>query len=115
MFIFWLLPCVTAVHVTGTTYIDQGKSLELVCNATGKPHPPRDVKWYKNGNPIDSDANQGILITKKIETRVLISVLVIKHSKMGDSGDYICRSSNGDAGSVSIHVLNGKWAANKNF
>ena len=51
---------------------------------------------------------RSILITKKIETKALISVLVIQRSKMSDAGDYVCRSSNKDTGTLRVHILNGK-------
>ena len=102
---FHVLP---AVQVTGQEYVEKGEAVHLICNATGKPDPPHDVKWYKDGSPINSDAQSGILITKKIETKVLISVLVIKKSKLSDGGDYICRSSNRDFGKIQVHILNGE-------
>jgi len=80
-----------------------------VCNATGKPDPPHDVEWFKDGQKINSDAQTGILITKKIETKVLISVLVIKQSRASDAGDYVCMSSNRDAGTIKVHILQGKF------
>ena len=40
--------------------------------------------------------------------QVLVSMLVIKHSKLSDSAEYICRSSNKDASSISVHILDGE-------
>ena len=97
------------MQVSGTEYVEKGSMVQLICNATGKPDPPHDVEWFKNGAKINSDAEAGILITKKIDAKVLISVLVIKNSKMRDTGDYICRSSNRDAGMIKVHILNGKY------
>ena len=94
--------------MTGTEYVEKGTTVHLVCNATGKPDPPHDVEWFKNGAKVNSNVESGILITKKIETKVLISVLVIKHSKMDDAGTYICRSSNRDTGAIQVHILNGE-------
>ncbi len=89
--------------------MEMGHQIQLICNATGKPDPPHDVEWFKDSHKINSDAQTGILITKKIETKVLISVLVIKRSKMRDDGFYVCRSSNRDSGTIKVHVLNGKY------
>jgi hypothetical protein len=97
---------VKTVQVSGTDYVEMGQQIQLICNATGKPEPPHDVEWFKDGEKINSDAQTGILITKKIETKVLISVLVIKKSKMKDDGFYVCRSSNRDTGMIKVHVLN---------
>ena len=95
--------------MSGTEYVELGSQIQLMCNATGKPQPPHDVEWFKDGEKINSNAQTGILITKKIETKVLISVLVIKHSKIDDNGFYICRSSNKDVGTIKVHVLNGEY------
>ena len=95
--------------MTGQEYVEKGQAIHLVCNATGKPDPPHDVQWYKNDVLISSDASSGILITKKIETKVLISVLVVKKSSLSDAGEYECRSSNRDIGKIEIYILNGNY------
>ena len=89
--------------------MERGSPVQLMCNATGKPDPPHNVEWYKNGEKINSDAQSGIIITKKIETKVLVSMLVIKSSEMNDAGDFICRSSNRDTGKIKVHILNGEY------
>ena len=88
--------------------MEKGGDIELVCNATGKPEPPHDIEWYKGGVKINSDAQSGVIITKKIETKVLVSILVIKDSKTTDSGDYTCRSSDLDTGTLTVHILTGE-------
>ena len=100
-----LLP---AVQVSGTKFVNKHEKIQLMCNATGKPDPPHDVEWYKDGHPIDSNALGGVLITKKIETKMLVSMLVISHSNEADAGDYVCISSNRDAGSIKVFILNGE-------
>lgn len=94
------------IQVTGTEYVERGSTIELICNATGKPEPPHDVEWFKGGAKINSDAANGVIITKKIETKVLVSILVIRDSKMADSGEYTCRSSNQESETIKVHVLN---------
>ena len=88
--------------------MERGSTIELICNATGKPEPPHDVEWFKGGAKINSDAANGLIITKKIETKVLVSILVIRSSKMADSGEYTCRSSNQESETIKVHVLNGR-------
>jgi len=61
----------------------------------------------KDGEKISSDAASGIIITKKIETKTLISMLVIRSSQMSDAGIYVCRSSNRDAAMLNVVVING--------
>ena len=58
---------------------------------------------------MESNADKGILITKKIESKVLISVLVIKRSKRTDTGDYVCRTSDGQVAHKKVQVLNGRY------
>jgi len=106
---------VKTVQVSGTDYVEFGSQIQLVCNATGKPDPPHDVEWIKDGKKIHSNAKKGVLITKKIETKVLISMLVIQKSSMTDIGYYICRSSNKDTGMIKVHVLNNDQAYGKGF
>lgn len=98
------------IQVTGTEYVERGSTIELICNATGKPEPPHDVEWFKGGAKINSDAANGVIITKKIETKVLVSILVIRDSKMADSGEFTCRSSNQESETIKVHVLNGTTA-----
>ena len=100
---------VAAIQVSGTEYVEAMSPIQLTCNATGRPEPPHDVDWYKNDSKVGVDAHGGIIITKKIETRVLVSMLVIEHSRVSDSGTYFCRSSNGETGSIVVHVLQCKY------
>ena len=85
-----------AIQVTGTEYIEQGGTIELHCYAYGRPLPPQDIEWYRNGERIQFDVLNDVKITKLNDSRVLESVLQIYNSKMADGGDYICRSSNHD-------------------
>ena len=99
------------VQVTGTDYVDRGDTIQLVCNASGDPYPPNDVTWYKDSVKLNPDAQNGLLITKRINNRVLISNLVIRHSRMEDGGDYVCVASDGGsgiAGMMTVHVLYGE-------
>jgi len=98
---------VTAIQVSGTEYVEANSPIQLMCNATGRPEPPHTVDWFTNGSKVRSDTHGGVIITKKIETRVLVSMLVIKHSRLSDAGTYVCRSSNGEAGTIVVHVLSG--------
>ena len=59
---------------------------------------------------MSSDASSGIIITKKIETTQLISMLVMRSSRMSDAGIYVCRSSNRDAAMINVVVINGRSA-----
>jgi len=61
----------------------------------------------EDGEKISSDAASGIIITKKIEAKTLISMLVIRSSQMSDAGIYVCRTSNRDAAMINVVVING--------
>jgi len=93
--------------VSGTEYVEANSPIKLMCNATGRPEPPHNVNWYKDGEPVLSDAPGGIIVSKKIETRVLVSMLVVKNSRPADSGTYVCRSSTGETGEFVVRVLSG--------
>jgi len=57
---------------------------------------------------IKSDGQGGIMITTNIETKLLVSVLTIRKSKMTDSGEYFCQSSDQDIGKITVNVMNGR-------
>ncbi|CAH1795862.1 unnamed protein product, partial [Owenia fusiformis] len=103
---------------TSNEYVVIGGPVFIECNATGRhnyatgaPEPPPAITWYKDGDPIDSNAETGVLITKKndMKTNKLISTLSIRKSKKQDTGTYICRSDTEkkDTDSVTIYVING--------
>lgn len=100
----------TDVQVSGTEHVERGSPIQLVCNATGRLDAPHNVDWYKDGNKVNSDVDKGIIITKKIDASILISVLVIRSSKMADAGVYLCRSSNRHIATLTVHILNGNLA-----
>ena len=87
--------------------MELGSPIRLLCNVSGKPEPPYNVEWLRNGLKVQSDAFNGVFVTKKIELKTLISVLDIKISRSYDAGDYTCQSSNGDSSTITVHVING--------
>jgi len=97
-----------AIQVSGSDYVEAGGQIQLTCNATGRPDPPHNVDWYKDDGKVSSDAQNGVIITKKIETKVLVSMLVIKRSQERDSGTYECRSSSNEVGSITVRVFTGE-------
>ena len=96
------------ISLTGTTFVNVGDPVFLVCNVSGGDYIPEDIDWFKDGNEIKSDAGR-VKITKRqsVTTRSITSQLLIKHSYMTDAGNYICRSSM-DITSLSVQVLNGR-------
>lgn len=100
--------CRPAIRVTGSEYVQRGSPIQLVCNASGHPDPPIDVDWFKDGRMILSDAQSNLIITRKTDVSVLVSVLAVRHSKMTDAGEYSCRSSDNDVASIVVRVFNGQ-------
>jgi hypothetical protein len=100
--------CVAAVQVTGEDFVERGSTLKLTCNATGKPDPPHDVEWLKDGVLVETDPRSGKIITKKIETKVLVSMLVVQQAALSDQGTYECRSTANDSAKISVKILDGK-------
>jgi len=94
--------------VTGSEYVPRGGPIQLVCNATAPREPPVDVAWYKDGRLVVSDAQSGLIVTKRTERSTLVSVLAVRHSKMTDAGKYSCRSSDNDVATVVVHVFAGQ-------
>ena len=97
-----------AIRVTGSQRVARGSPIQLVCNATGHPEPPPDVDWFKDGRIILSDAQSGLMVTKKTELSALISVLAVRRSNTADAGEYSCRSSDDDVATIVVHVINGQ-------
>lgn len=94
--------------MTGNEYVPRGSPIQLICNATGYPDPPLDMDWYKDGRMILSDAQSGLIVTKKKDLSTLVSVLAVRNSKMTDAGEYTCRCSDDDEATVTVHIFNGR-------
>ncbi|BFZ02015.1 hypothetical protein BsWGS_05054 [Bradybaena similaris] len=97
-----------AVVLMGNEFVDRNEPIKLRCNATG-PKIPEDIDWFKDGTKLDTRAtkNPNIIITKymSLEDQAFISDLVIEHTDTGNSGTYICRSSDREVGSLKVTVL----------
>jgi len=66
--------CVSAIQVSGNEYVEDNSAIQLMCNATGRPDPPHNVDWFKDGQIVHSDVQRGLIVTKKIESRLLVNV-----------------------------------------
>ena len=47
-------------------------------------------------------------MVQKLETSTLVSILVIRRSKVWYTGQYFCRSSNDQLDHITVNVLTGK-------
>ncbi|XP_046576646.1 zwei Ig domain protein zig-8-like isoform X2 [Haliotis rubra] len=96
-----------AISVIGSTYVDYGDPIKLICNATGGPHIPEEIDWFKDGDKIDSHKYNDIVITKYRSLRLqsMTSELLVDRSTTDHSGTYICRSSQDVIASIKVTVL----------
>lgn len=107
--ICFILGILSAVHISGTAYVENTEVIEITCNATSGGRPPRDITWFKDGEIITPDPNNDrIQIHTHIHmvARSLISKLVIERSHLEDAGIYVCRTSDLKATEFKVHVLN---------
>ncbi|RUS86298.1 hypothetical protein EGW08_005942, partial [Elysia chlorotica] len=97
------------ISITGKKYVDLGEKIELTCNASGGKVMPDEIDWFKGGDKIDSgeEKYQHVFILKSqfIASNSFTSTLIINHSKLTDSGNYICRSSRNDIANLYVTVF----------
>ncbi|BFY97327.1 hypothetical protein BsWGS_00369 [Bradybaena similaris] len=95
------------ISITGKMYVDLGDKIHLVCNASGGPRIPDEIDWFKAGDKIDSSKYRHVVLDKyqSIADSSFISELIIEHSQLSDTGDYICRSSRNDIANLKVTVL----------
>ncbi|XP_074649847.1 hemicentin-1-like isoform X2 [Tubulanus polymorphus] len=93
---------------TGSLYVQNGKQLYLLCNATsGDQKLPDDITWYKDGRELHSNVADRLLITKHFRLGSMISVLVIGHSLLNHTGQYSCQMTPGyihDTVDVEVYI-----------
>jgi hypothetical protein len=56
----------------------------------GKPNPT--IKWYKEGNEIEPNSSDDIIVS--YDTNLGLAILVIKQVKPNDAGRYTCVARN---------------------
>ncbi|KAL8575191.1 hypothetical protein ACOMHN_042501 [Nucella lapillus] len=97
------------IRITGADFVDKGKRLYLICNATATEQPPEDLDWFREGNRLQTSEEKGIYIRKfvTLSTSTIVSILEIKHAQLDDGGVYVCRTSSLDVTSFRVNVLNG--------
>ena len=90
---------VAAIHVTGSEYVARGSPIQLVCNATTTSLRHADVDWFKDGRLVVSDAQTGLVVTKKTDHRsTLVSVLAMWHTLAGQCPRWAALTLGGDHG-----------------
>ncbi|XP_021345737.1 uncharacterized protein LOC110445431 isoform X2 [Mizuhopecten yessoensis] len=100
-----------AIQINGTVFINMYQKLNLTCNATGVTRAPAAVDWFHDGHIINSSdkkyANRLMILNKvpEIPGRSLISTLIVERCTDADKGNYVCRSSDLDTTSITVHIL----------
>ncbi len=56
----------------------------------GKPNPT--VKWYKEGNEIEPNSSDDIIVS--FDSNLGLAILVIKQVKLSDAGRFTCVARN---------------------
>lgn len=81
-------------HLKDVT-VEEGHNVKLTCTVTG---PELNIKWYKDGNPIEKSPRVRILVNEGILSLELLRSLPT------DSGEYTCslKNNNGDASTSAI-------------
>lgn len=81
-------------HIRDVT-ISEGHNVKLTCTASG---PELNIRWLKDGNPIEKSMKTRILVNEGI-----LSLEILRASAT-DSGEYTCylKNQNGDASTSAI-------------
>lgn len=103
---------VSAIHITGDSYVNKYDRLVLLCNASSDSYPPDELDWFMNGLKVVTDLDEGIRITNSVSlrSRTIWSELVIEHAQMHHGGTYICRTSDELVTNIKVNVLSGKMS-----
>lgn len=100
-----------AIQIKGAVFINMYQKLNLTCNATGTTRAPVAVDWFHDGHIINSSdkkyTNRLMILNKvpEVPGRSLISNLIIERCTDADKGIYVCRSSDLDTTSITVHIL----------
>lgn len=84
-------------HLKDVT-LEEGQNIRLTCTASG---PELNIKWLKDGNPVEKSARLRVLVNEGILCMEII------RSMPSDSGEYTCllTNSNGDASTSAIVTI----------
>ncbi|OON15224.1 immunoglobulin domain protein [Opisthorchis viverrini] len=71
--------------------IQQGLMLNLKCRVQGERDP--DIRWYKDGQPINPERHPNVEISSGVKR----SQLRVRNVQLSDSGNYSCIGSSENA------------------
>ena len=96
-------------------FVRAGSPLNLTCVISNSPEPPAFVFWYHNERMINYDYDskeKGAISLRKDSTAAdtVLSHLVIRRTKLNDSGNYSCHfvGSSVEPAHIYVHVLQGE-------
>ncbi|XP_072202049.1 mucosa-associated lymphoid tissue lymphoma translocation protein 1-like isoform X3 [Excalfactoria chinensis] len=85
--------------------VEVGKPLQLQCAAIGVPAP--SYQWYQNGNLLERQKKKKLWVTLRWDGSETLAT-EITHTKVSDSGTYLCCASNGRGehwtSAVDVHI-----------
>ncbi|XP_052229958.1 leucine-rich repeats and immunoglobulin-like domains protein 2 [Dreissena polymorpha] len=105
----------TEISISEEQYVERGEPVALHCNVTGQHYTPDEIDWFRNGEKVTSEKRRGVKLLKHLSIvhRTFSSILSIDTATMGDSGVYVCRSSNMQIANTKVHVLNAETSNKK--
>ncbi|XP_070212652.1 lachesin-like isoform X2 [Littorina saxatilis] len=87
------------IEISGRNFIRQGETIQLQCNASMVDITTDNLEWLRNDNPLRGTGGEARV---RIYTSVspynqhlgsISSKLEIRDARVGDSGTYVCRST----------------------
>jgi hypothetical protein len=101
-------------------FVRAGSPLNLTCVISNSPELPAFVFWYHNERMINYDyesGEKGSISMRKDPAAVdtVISHLLIRSTKLMDSGNFSCHfvGSSVEPAHIYVHVLQGEWCSFK--
>ncbi|KAK0049450.1 muscle M-line assembly protein unc-89, partial [Biomphalaria pfeifferi] len=88
----------SGIEIGGENLLRSGETLQLTCNATLVDVSSERITWLKDGKPLlaEKDERFSIYTTMTVNSQGMGSIsskLDIKDVRVGDSGVYLCRST----------------------
>lgn len=112
----------TGIEISGRNYIKQGETINLQCNATMVDISSDNLEWLKDGRPLMGEVEQArvqIFTSVSLSSQLIGSIsstLEISQSRVGDSGMYVCRSTErSQLAGVSLEVKPGRCSSQLRF
>ncbi|XP_055879393.1 zwei Ig domain protein zig-8-like isoform X4 [Biomphalaria glabrata] len=92
------VPQLPRIEIGGENLLRSGETLQLTCNATLVDVSSERITWLKDGKPLlaEKDERFSIYTTMTVNSQGMGSIsskLDIKDVRVGDSGVYLCRST----------------------